>query len=65
MFDAKFSSLLGEATAQVWGDLPRDLQEAIFEIAVRLDPQIRTELATYLHEKHPKTQHPPRPTAVA
>lgn len=60
---AQLSNLIGSATIEVWGDLPRDLQEAIFEIAARGNPGIRNELAVMLHERHPKTIHPPRPTA--
>jgi hypothetical protein len=41
----------------VWGDLPRDLQEAIFELAARNAPEIRSDLAVYLHNHHSKTYH--------
>jgi hypothetical protein len=64
MNDVQLFSLLGRATADVWGDLSRDLQEAIFELATRNAPELRTDLATYLHDRHPRTQHPPRPSAV-
>jgi hypothetical protein len=64
MVEFKFSDVLGRATAEIWGDLPRDLQEAIFEIATRGSPESRTELAQYLHKLHPKTVHPPRPSAL-
>lgn len=63
MSDVRIQTLLGQATVAVWGDLPRDLQEAIFELAARNAPEIRAELATYLHDRHPRTEHPAPPTA--
>jgi hypothetical protein len=60
----QLSNLIGSATIEVWGDLPRDLQEAIFEIAARGNPEIRGALAVMLHERHPKTVHPPRPSVI-
>ena len=30
-----FALLLGEAAMAVWGDMPRDIQEALFETAMR------------------------------
>lgn len=54
-----FSDLLGRAVLDVWGDMPRDLQEAIFETATRDAPDRRAELAKLLHERHPRTEHPP------
>jgi hypothetical protein len=65
MTDTTIVNLVGQATIEVWGDLPRDIQEAIFELAVRRNPTIRNELAIHLHDRHPRTQHPPSPTAVA
>jgi hypothetical protein len=59
MSDARFTDLIGRATIDVWGDLPRDVQEAIFEITTRGKPEIRGDLAQYLHDRHPKTAHPP------
>jgi hypothetical protein len=63
MDEPKFSDVLGRATAEVWGDLPRDLQEAIFEIATRGSPEMRGELAHYLHDHHPKTVHSSLPSS--
>jgi hypothetical protein len=57
MSENLFESLLGKATIEVWGDLPRDLQEAIFELAARNAPEMRSGLAAYLHDHHPKTDH--------
>jgi hypothetical protein len=64
MNEREIFGLLGQATAEVWGDLERDLQEAIFEKAAQAAPEIRAQLATYLHDRHPRTLHPPRPTAA-
>jgi hypothetical protein len=61
----EFERLLGNAPLRVWPDLPRDVQEKLFETAVPLDPAIRNRLATFLHDRHPKTAHPPKPTTLA
>jgi hypothetical protein len=55
------ANLLGRAALQVWGDIPRDVQEALFEIAMKGRTVEREELARVLHDRHPKTQHPTRP----
>jgi len=56
----RFVSLLGRAAMDVWGDMPRDIQEALFETAMKgLDAE-REELARMLHDRHPRTLHPPR-----
>ena len=56
----RFVSLLGRAAMDVWGDMPRDIQEALFETAMKgLDAE-REELARMLHDRHPRTSHPPR-----
>jgi hypothetical protein len=59
----QFAALLGHAALKVWPDLPRDAQEKLFAAAVN-DGVIANALATYLHEHHPRTAHPPRPTAL-
>jgi hypothetical protein len=56
-----FASMLGEAAIVVWGDMPRDIQEALFETAMRDRSELRHDLARLLHERHPRTQHPPKP----
>ena len=54
------AGLLGRAAMDVWGDMPRDIQEALFETAMKgLDAE-REELARMLHDRHPRTLHPPR-----
>jgi hypothetical protein len=56
-----FALLLGEAALAVWGDMPRDIQEALFETAMRNRADLRHPLAKFLHERHPRTQHPAPP----
>jgi hypothetical protein len=56
----RFASLLGRAAMDVWGDIPRDIQEALFETAMKGHPADREELARVLHNLHPRTLHPPR-----
>ena len=51
------ASLLGRAAMDVWGDI----QEALFETAMKGRPAEREELARLLHERHPRTLHPARP----
>ena len=63
--DARYARLVGRAALQLWPDLPRDIQEALFEAAVPIDEQLRHDLAVFLHEHHPRTAHPPKPTALA
>jgi hypothetical protein len=40
-----FEKLLGAAVVSLWSDLPRDLQEALFETAAPQDEALRDELA--------------------
>jgi hypothetical protein len=56
--ESDIAGLLGHATLKVWGQLPRDAQEAIFESAIQARPECRTNLATFLHDIHPRTMHP-------
>jgi len=56
-----FALLLGEAAMAVWGNIPRDIQGALFEPAMREREDLRHGLACLLHERHPRTQHPPKP----
>jgi hypothetical protein len=62
---SELERLLGNAALRLWPDLPRDVQEKLFETAVPLDPAIRNRLAIFLHDRHPKTAHPPKPTTLA
>ena len=61
----RFEHLVGRAALKLWPELPRDLQERLFEDAVGGDELLRHHLALYLHNHHPRTSHPPRPTALA
>ena len=56
-----FAALLGHAAMDVWGDMPRDIQEALFETAMKGRHAEREELARLLHDRHPRTMHPERP----
>jgi hypothetical protein len=46
----------------LWGELPQELQESLFERAVVLghkserDESLREQLAKFLHDHHPRTQ---------
>jgi hypothetical protein len=52
---------LGRAVVGAWGELPRDVQELLFERAVvaghisERDESLREQLAQFLHDKHPRT----------
>jgi len=60
----EFERLLGKAALALWSDLPRDVQEKLFETAVAGDVSIRNH-ASYLHDHHPKPAHPAKPTQLA
>ena len=64
MDENQFVALLGHAALKVWPELPRDAQEMLFAAAVD-DGAIANTLAIYLHDRHPRTAHPPKPTALA
>ncbi len=61
----RFAKSVGDAALQLWPDLPRDVQERLFETAVPTDNALRHELALFLHNHHPRTAHPPKPNAFA
>ena len=62
---SEFERLLSQAALKLWPDLPRDVQELLFETAVPTDLTIRNSLAIFLHDHHPRTVHPPKPTQLA
>lgn len=64
MDDIQISSLLGRAALKVWPQLPLEAQEMLFKAATD-DGIIANALATYLHDHHPRTAHPSKPTAIA
>jgi hypothetical protein len=55
---------LGAALVECWASLPQEIQREIFEAAVAGaspdvgDDAFREELALFLHENHPRTDHP-------
>ena len=61
----EFSRLLGQAALALWPDLPRAVQEQLFECAAPADDVIRNNLAVFLHDRHPRTAHPRKPTLLA
>jgi len=64
MNENQLASLLGHAALKVWPELPREAQERLFAAAVD-DAVIASSLAELLHDRHPKTAHPPKPTRLA
>jgi hypothetical protein len=57
----RFTNLLGQAAMDVWGDMPRDIQEALFEMAMKGRDMEREGLARLLHDCHPRTLHQLKP----
>ncbi len=57
----RFSRVIGAAAIALWGDLPRPIQEQLFERAVLLghrderDEMLREQLAKFLHDHHKRT----------
>ena len=56
-----FAQVLGLAIVELWGELPRELQQTLFERAVLLghqterDESLREQLAQFLHSQHERT----------
>ena len=38
---SRFAHVIGEAALRIWPNLPRDVQEGLFEDAVGADPSLR------------------------
>ena len=51
----QLSLALGEAVVRIWGLLPPDVQQHLFEEATSQGEERRTQLALFLHQKHPRT----------
>jgi hypothetical protein len=57
----RFFHVLGAAAAELWSELPNELQHMLFERAVVLghsserDESLREQLAKFLHDRHPRT----------
>jgi hypothetical protein len=58
---ARYFLALGAAAADLWSELPHDLQHTLFERAVVLghkgerDESLREQLAKFLHDRHART----------
>jgi hypothetical protein len=58
---ARYFQILGAAAADLWSQLPQDLQHILFEHAVVLghqgerDESLREQLAKFLHDHHART----------
>jgi hypothetical protein len=48
---------LGFAIVRRWADLSSETQRLLFDEATAGDDSLREGLATFLHNKHPKTSH--------
>ena len=56
--EGDFERALGAAVVRQWGQLPRAIQEALFEQAVSgRGDSLREPLAVFLHQRHPRTDH--------
>jgi hypothetical protein len=59
---ARYFLVLGAAAADLWSNLPPELQQTLFERAVVLghqgerDESLREQLAKFLHDHHQRTQ---------
>jgi hypothetical protein len=57
----RFANALGNAVLACWGQLSQKTQHMLFETAVMCghhderDESLRSQLAEYLHDHHPKT----------
>jgi hypothetical protein len=52
-------SALGDAVIRKWSSLPKHVQHDLFEEAVKSHGEsIRSQLAIFLHDKHPRTWDP-------
>jgi hypothetical protein len=60
--DGRVVTLLGTAALHGWAELPRTVQEQLFEHAVLIghrterDESLREMLAKFLHDRHKRTQ---------
>jgi hypothetical protein len=58
---ARYFLVLGAAAADLWSELPQELQHTLFERAVVLghkgerDESLREQLAKFLHDHHART----------
>ena len=59
--NVRYAQVVGAAALKLWPDLPRNVQELLFELSVGGDEDFRHELAQHLHDHHPRTAHPRSP----
>jgi hypothetical protein len=58
---ARYFLVLGAAAADLWSELPQEIQHTLFERAVVLghhgerDESLREQLAKFLHDHHART----------
>ena len=62
--DHDFSRKLGEAVIRLWGLLPPEVQHHLFEEAASHRTEVRSQLALFLHGKHPRTHASLRASAM-
>lgn len=55
---ARFEQVLGAAALRNWADLPRDVQELLFEDATEANEALRQELAVYIHSHYHRDGSP-------
>jgi hypothetical protein len=61
----KISRALGQAVARCWSSLPQEIQQNLFDAAVKSEGEtIRQQLAVYLHGKHQRTVDTKQPQAM-
>ena len=66
MNDQEIAQRLGQAVLSFWAELPRNAQEMLFTLASSgSDPDYRERLAIFLHDRHPRTLFPEKPTKIA
>jgi RecJ-like exonuclease len=52
----RFCRALGDAVVKIWSQLPPGIQHDLFEVAIAgQGNEVRSQLAMYLHDKHPRT----------
>ena len=60
--EQRYALALGQAAIKIWGELPQDIQQKLFEDAVvaghhtERDESLREQLAVFLHDRHPRTE---------
>ncbi len=58
---AHYFRVLGAAAAEMWSELPQELQQTLFDRAIVLghkterDESLREQLAKFLHDTNPRT----------